>query len=517
MNRTYKVYPLALVLSLGGCGPRFGDHYSSLSADESPIKVKITQNFGEERVLLASFPSDAGDAEFCELENNICSAPFKMTILGEQKGRYFFALAGMPNHMPGAYQIKIGDVVRTIRFNSNSSKTTPSSKSWKSVFLSGDYIDAGAPVIAWDNARRKIAEQFIERGFDERNVKHLSRNPQIHQANNDINPASSEGIDQAFEELNITTNDSCFLFMTSHGSRSGFHIEGASSISPTRLSGILDKYCGQRPTVAIVSACYSGIMINENTRKANRIIFTASRADKTSNGCQPGVEYTFFDRCIIESLDKQNIATYEDLGRNVKACINRRENTANASFPQFFIGNGMKDLKLGASSTNDVDSSTIPPAPKSINNISGEKNLQLTGVSGNTTLKQVAGEAKYLLIDFSAPYCHYCLSFAQLLQKNPELMGTQCKPVTLVGPDQLTDWVSKLTERGAASEKAHAFSLDIQQGQAATALEGKNAPDRIPTPTILLFDVQKNQVIEKNVGTMTKQNLMGFLGQNCGA
>ena len=56
-------------------------------------------------------------------------------------------------------------------------------------------------------------------------------------------------------------------------------------LRPPELARALDAGCGQVPTVAVVSACYSGVFAAPPMTAPNRIVLTAARADRPSFGC----------------------------------------------------------------------------------------------------------------------------------------------------------------------------------------------------------------------------------------
>jgi hypothetical protein len=91
-------------------------------------------------------------------------------------------------------------------------------------------------------------------------------------------------------------DDILILFMTSHGTRTGFGLQlprrPLVEFAPRELATILDG-AGIRNRVVIVSACYSGTFVpplaNDNT-----VVITAADARNPSFGCAPGREWTFF-------------------------------------------------------------------------------------------------------------------------------------------------------------------------------------------------------------------------------
>lgn len=95
----------------------------------------------------------------------------------------------------------------------------------------------------------------------------------------------------------MNPEDVLFLFITSHGAKD----KGAmvyepqrlqSSMSPSRLAAELDD-AGIKNRVLIVSACFSGFYIPA-LANADTAILTAASADRSSFGCQPEREWTYF-------------------------------------------------------------------------------------------------------------------------------------------------------------------------------------------------------------------------------
>src|SRR5690606_21920386 len=91
----------------------------------------------------------------------------------------------------------------------------------------------------------------------------------------------------------------CLLYFTSHGVPEGVVID-EQILPPGVLGRMLDLACPGRPTIVIVSACYSGVFVRPLARP-NRMILTAARPDRTSFGCGEDSVYPFFDDCILKS------------------------------------------------------------------------------------------------------------------------------------------------------------------------------------------------------------------------
>ena len=54
-------------------------------------------------------------------------------------------------------------------------------------------------------------------------------------------------------------------------------------LRPGVLANMLDRTCGKRPTVVIISACFSGVFLPA-LASSNRMVLTAARPDRTSFG-----------------------------------------------------------------------------------------------------------------------------------------------------------------------------------------------------------------------------------------
>ena len=81
--------------------------------------------------------------------------------------------------------------------------------------------------------------------------------------------------------------------------------------------------CAQRPTVLVVSACYSGIYARPGITRPERIVMTASAADQTSFGCSNNNRYTFFDQCFLDAWARH--AQWGQLADEVRRCVRATE------------------------------------------------------------------------------------------------------------------------------------------------------------------------------------------------
>jgi Peptidase C13 family len=106
---------------------------------------------------------------------------------------------------------------------------------------------------------------------------------------------------RAVGQIMAKDEDILIVFMTSHGTRSGFGLQLPGrplvELSPRNLASILDG-AGIQNRVVVVSACYSGAFVpplaNDNT-----IVITAADARSPSFGCAPGRDWTFFGDALF--------------------------------------------------------------------------------------------------------------------------------------------------------------------------------------------------------------------------
>lgn len=212
----------------------------------------------------------------------------------------------------------------------------PARTVWKAALIAGDNS-----IVAFDNARETMHGLFVDDGVRPEHTVQLSRSSRSGAGVLDM---SVDNLMNAMLGLDVGEGEGCAIFMTSHGSPSGFYIEGRSTMAPRDLAWIVDEACGDRPTVILVSACYSGVFLDP-LRAPNRIILTAARPDRTSFGCSAGATYTYWDGCLIESYD--SVETWQELYDTVTACVERREAGGfTPSEPQAYFGDEVRDLRV---------------------------------------------------------------------------------------------------------------------------------------------------------------------------
>jgi hypothetical protein len=222
--------------------------------------------------------------------------------------------------------------------DAGSRDATPSPTTWKAVLMAGDWR-----IPAFDNARRAVAALVQQDGVLESNTIHLSRDRR--ELIEGVRRTSIANFEAAMRELGAVEGDGCFVFMTSHGTQAGFLIRGQGYLTPPKLGQILDDACGELPTVALISACYSGVFI-EPLSAPNRIVLTASRGDRASFGCTSEATYTDWDECLITHWHAAD--TWEGLHEKIQPCIVQKEKAGGytPSLPQGFFGDALRGLRI---------------------------------------------------------------------------------------------------------------------------------------------------------------------------
>jgi hypothetical protein len=156
------------------------------------------------------------------------------------------------------------------------------------------------------------------------------------------NPTSATTALRGITEVTSRATKGCLLYFTSHGNPSGIVFGPEMMISPVQMAGQVRNWCGDRPTVVVISACFSGVF-KEGLSGPNRIVITAASRTTSSFGCSADATYPYFDGCILESLP--NTSDFIGLANAAKACVARRETEEGLtppSNPQIAIGANMQ-------------------------------------------------------------------------------------------------------------------------------------------------------------------------------
>jgi hypothetical protein len=241
------------------------------------------------------------------------------------------------------------------------SPAAPAETTWKAVLMTGD-----DSIEAFDNARKSLKNEFLRLGIEAGNVRELSMSSVEQQRG--ITASSADNFQASLLSLSVRNTDGCLIHMTSHGTRQGFAMTRQPMLTPARLNSMLELGCGDRPTVMLVSACYSGIFAGSVMQKPNRVILTAARDDRTSFGCSPENEFTYWDGCLIDNLTKAE--SWQGLHGLLRQCIETKESKGRftPSLPQAFFGDQVADLKIPgfvASVSTSVSANRCPVASDS--------------------------------------------------------------------------------------------------------------------------------------------------------
>jgi hypothetical protein len=229
-----------------------------------------------------------------------------------------------------------------------------SNLTWKAALMTGD-----DQINVFDNARKTLTDLFLKSGITPDHIRELSMNPAENRRNSVL--ASTPGnLAGALQDLSVGDEDACLIHMTSHGSQKGFYMRNGPTLTPASLNTILDHACGNRPTVVLISACYSGVFLDSAMLKPSRIILTAARSDRTSFGCSAEKQYTYWDACLIDSLPNAN--TWKSLYGVVRGCVETKESAGGfkPSLPQAYFGAEVQDLKIPRAIAK-THTATAPP------------------------------------------------------------------------------------------------------------------------------------------------------------
>ena len=207
---------------------------------------------------------------------------------------------------------------------------------WKVVLVS-----ASRAITAHDTAALDLGQRLRERGVA-RIATALSG------AAGDFD-ATRAGIGQALERLGADQG-ACLFFASGHGNVAGLRLDadrGNRTLTPGELDRLLDKHCGDRPTVAIISDCEAGVFLDSRMRQPNRVLIAASAKGRTAYGAKMGERHVNFDRCLMGAIDA-GATTWREAFQRTLPCVQEREAWlgVRASEPQAYFGAAVADLAI---------------------------------------------------------------------------------------------------------------------------------------------------------------------------
>jgi len=218
----------------------------------------------------------------------------------------------------------------------------PSVSHYKAVLIAGDWSAS-----AFDHATAAMQERLLARHVAPADLQRLSAARNV-VGRNGVQSSTLGHVLAAIEHMHPGPGEGCFVFATSHGAYGEglVLVPSQDFLTPAALDHALDVGCGNAPTVAIISACFSGSFAKPPMARANRVILTAARDDRTSFGCGAGFQYTVYDRCLLQALDHS--AAWQAAYTMIKACVATREKAfqIKASEPQAAFGDAVASLPV---------------------------------------------------------------------------------------------------------------------------------------------------------------------------
>lgn len=208
---------------------------------------------------------------------------------------------------------------------------------WASAIIAADWRTShGEPIQAFDNARRDLTAGFLAAGFSRADMYDATLRP-------DVTPVTTAAAALAgIRAATARATRGCLLYVTSHGGPQALVFGPDTQLTPTSMATLVRELCQDRPTIVVISACYSGIFV-DGLAAPNRMIMTAARRDRSSFGCSEDAAYPYFDACVIQTLP--TASDFVALANAVRACVKTREEAEGlspASEPQVSIGASMQ-------------------------------------------------------------------------------------------------------------------------------------------------------------------------------
>ncbi len=168
---------------------------------------------------------------------------------------------------------------------------------WAAVVVAGDWhAHSGGPTEAFDNARARRGRRPDPAGLRPRRrppgiLVRPERWPALKPAKTDL-----RAIHDDLRDLAARNTAGCLFYLTSHGAPEGAVLD-EDILPPTLLAAVIDDACPARPSIVVVSACFSGVFIKPLQRD-DRMILTAARPDPRLVRLQRGRQVPLFRRLL---------------------------------------------------------------------------------------------------------------------------------------------------------------------------------------------------------------------------
>jgi hypothetical protein len=214
---------------------------------------------------------------------------------------------------------------------------------WSVVVVAGDWhAHDGGETDAFDNVRRDVSAELATVGFARSNIHQYSLRPRRPKDDPAVYVGPRDVV-QGMMDASQKAPAGCLFYVSAHGVLDDGVVQGAvfgpgQILHPIDLKVMLDSACPGRPTVVVVSACFSGVFL-PTIESPDRLVMTASRADRSSFGCGDQDRYPYFDACLIQTLPQAR--DFVALARKTKDCVDKRESDEGIetpSMPQFWMG-----------------------------------------------------------------------------------------------------------------------------------------------------------------------------------
>lgn len=223
---------------------------------------------------------------------------------------------------------------------------------WSGTAAAADGDTRWHVVLAAVGNEQHVFDSFItDFGATLKTSPHVASFTELHASSSgDWTPSGLRELETSLMALQPAANEGCLVYLTGHGAPEGLAMSADTPtmfVRPARLETMLNS-CAPRPTVLVISACYSGQYVRPGITRPERIVMTASAEDLTSFGCSNNNRYTFFDQCFLDAWPRQT--QWGTLADEVRDCVREteRSNGFPSSKPQFFFGEGLRELTLPA-------------------------------------------------------------------------------------------------------------------------------------------------------------------------
>jgi Peptidase C13 family len=213
---------------------------------------------------------------------------------------------------------------------------------YKAVLVAGDRETA-----AFDHATAAVRDRLLADHVPPADIHRLTASRAV-AAEDGVPSSSLAHVLSAIAQLRPASGEGCFVFATSHGApRDGLVLTPSENfLTPAALDRALVQGCGDAPTLVIISGCFSGTFAKPPMARANRVVLTAAIETRPSFGCGAGFEYTVYDRCLLEAMDRATVwrAAYA----MIRACVSAREREFGfqASEPQAWFGGAVRGMPV---------------------------------------------------------------------------------------------------------------------------------------------------------------------------